>query len=162
MDNNTTGRALGWDDAIENDGEYQPLPDGEYSFRVLTFERARFGGSLKLPACNQAKLTIEVGDADRSVEVNHNLFLHTKTEGMLCAFFRSIGARTSGERLVMDWSKVPGSTGRCKVVIHEFAGKDGNKRVSNNISRFLDPEDAAATTDTTKQAQPEPEGMLPF
>ena len=53
MDN--MDREFGWDDVIENDGKgWVLLPDGEYPFTVLSFERKRYGGSAKLPPCNQA------------------------------------------------------------------------------------------------------------
>ena len=43
---NKEGRALGWDDEIENDGEeFTMIPEGDYSFQVAKFERARFNGS---------------------------------------------------------------------------------------------------------------------
>lgn len=141
----TTGRELGWGDAIEHDGsDFTLLEPGEYPFRVVKFERKRFGGSAKLPACNQAALTLDVGDAEASTTITHNLFLHSKTEGLLCAFFRSIGARKHGERIVMDWSKVPGATGRCKVGRREFAGKDGTMKQANQVEKFLDPGEAEA------------------
>ena len=35
-------RELGWDDEIEKDGpEFVLLPEGDYSFEVVGFERAR-------------------------------------------------------------------------------------------------------------------------
>ena len=55
-------RELGWDDQIQKDGGdgFVPLPPGDYDFTVTNFERARFGGSDKMPACNQAKMEITV------------------------------------------------------------------------------------------------------
>lgn len=138
--NQTEGRALDWNDTIENDGgDFTLLPEGVYPFRVTKFERARFSGSEKMPACNSAKLTIEVGDAENSTTITHNLYLHTKTEGLICAFFRAIGARKHGERVVMDWNKVVDSHGMCKVSIRKWKGKDGSDRESNEIKKFLDP-----------------------
>ena len=34
-------REFGWDDEIENDNEFQILPDGDYNFTVTGFERGR-------------------------------------------------------------------------------------------------------------------------
>ena len=54
-------RELGWDDEIENDGpEFIVLPEGDYSFKVIDFERARHPGSEKLPACNKAIVHIRL------------------------------------------------------------------------------------------------------
>ena len=142
----TTEREIGWNDTIENDGsDFVLLEDGEYAFRVASFARARFGGSAKLPACNQAKLAIEILDADgRPVTtLQHNLFMHSKCEGLLCQFFRSISQRKHGERLTMDWTKVPGAAGRCLVATRPRTGKDGREMKSNEIKKFLDPVDAA-------------------
>jgi hypothetical protein len=133
-------RELGWDDEIQNDGEeFTLLEPGEYSFFVKSFEKKRFAGSAKLPPCNMATLKIRIED---KATVEHNLYLHTKTEGLICAFFRAIGSRKHGERIVPDWSKVPGSSGRCVVEIREWTGRDGNVMKSNQIKKFLDPVDA--------------------
>lgn len=151
-----TGRELGWNDPIENDGsDWVLLPAGEYPFRVVKFERKRFGGSAKLPPCPQACLTLDVGDAETSTTITNNLFLHSKTEGLLCQFFRSIGARKHGERIVMDWGKVVGATGLCKVKVRDWTGKDGQTHQSNEVEKFLDPPDS----DTTAAAGTED---LPF
>ena len=54
--NNNAG--MDWDDAIENDGqEFIILPEGDYNFMVTGFERGRFPGSAKIPACNKATIT---------------------------------------------------------------------------------------------------------
>ena len=42
-------RELGWNDEIENEGsEWQPVPEGDYDFEVLSFERGRYNGGAKL------------------------------------------------------------------------------------------------------------------
>jgi len=149
---------LQWNDAIENDGsggEFVLLEPGEYPFAVVAFERARFGGSPKLPACNQAKLTLEVGEDGNVATLNHNLYLHSKTEGLLCQFFRSIGARKHGERLVMDWSRVVGARGRCKIKHRKWVNnKDGREMVGNDVDKFLDPADPAGQANTIDDAFP--------
>ena len=141
------GKELGWNDAIENDGsDFTLLPAGEYPFRVTGFERRRFTpreGS-KLSPCPEARLRLDVGGPEACTSIEHSLYLHSRTEGLLCAFFRSIGARTHGQRLVMDWSKVIGATGRCKVGVRDWIGKDGAAHQSNQVEKFLDPAEAAA------------------
>ena len=137
------GRELGWNDTIENDGEdFVLLEPGEYSFAVKAFERGRFQGSAKLPPCNKAVLSISIIDekAGRKLStIQHNLFLHTITEGLVCQFFRSIAARKSGEKLQMNWNTVIGARGRCKVGVRDWTGKDGQEYQSNQIEKFLDP-----------------------
>lgn len=137
-------RELMWDDVIEKDAnEYVLLPEGDYDFTVEGFERARHPGSDKLPPCNKAVLRLRVDSDHGAAYINHNLFMHTITEGMLSAFFASIGMKKKGEPLRMDWGRVPGSTGRAKVGIHNYE-KNGEKRQANEIKRFYPKEDAAA------------------
>ncbi|MDD6484779.1 MAG: DUF669 domain-containing protein [Clostridiales bacterium] len=137
-------REFGWDDYIENDSQgFVLLPEGDYDFVVTKFERSRHNGSAKLPPCNKAVLTLEIKSDEGTVYINHNLFLHSKTEGMLCAFFTAIGARKKGEKLKMDWSKVTGAKGRCRVGIHEYTKKDGTIGKINDIKYFHEPPEKA-------------------
>ena len=139
-------REIGWDDVIEKDGpDFVLLPDGEYPFRVTKLERARFQGSAKLPPCNMAILTITVDGGEKGASiVTHRLYLHTKTEGLLCSFFESIGQRKHGEPLRPRWGDVTGSTGHCRLGIHEFTKKDGSAGRSKEIVRFLPPPEPKA------------------
>lgn len=138
----TMDRELGWNDTIEKDSDFILLPEGDYPFTVESFERGRHNGSDKLPPCNKAILMIKIASAEGDVTIRHNLFLHTKTEGMLSAFFSSIGQKKKGEKLAMNWNAVTGATGRCKVGIHEFTGDDGKQKKYNQIIRFYPKEDA--------------------
>ena len=149
-------REFGWNDEIENDEvrSFVLLDPGEYDYVVNTFERGRHNGSAKLPACNKAILHVCILSDLGNVEINHNLFLHSKTEGFLCKFFRSIGMRKHGERLRMNWNAVPGATGRCKVGIRKWKGKDGSERKSNEILEFLDPPEQ-------ETQPPQPAGFTP-
>ncbi|MDU5143541.1 MAG: hypothetical protein E6230_15285 [Paenibacillus dendritiformis] len=130
-------RELGWDDTIEKDGgEYILLPEGDYNFTVAKFERARFSGSANLPPCNQAKLELTIHcPKNGNVTVFHNLFLHTKTEGLLSAFFSAIGQKKKGEPLRMNWNAVIGAKGRCQLEHNKYT-KDGRELVNNQVKRF--------------------------
>ena len=142
---NYTERELGWDDYIENDSPaFVLLAEGDYDFTVTGFERARHPGSQKLPPCNKAVLTIEIEAPEGTASLKHNLFLHQKTEGMLCAFFTAIGQRKKGEKIQMNWSKVIGSKGRCKIGVHTYTKKDGTEGKSNDIKYFYEPEETSA------------------
>lgn len=131
-------KGFGWDDEIEKESEFELLPEGDYDFRITGFERGRHGGSGKLPACNKAMITLCVSSQSDSTMLKHNLFLHEKTEGLLSAFFLSIGQKKHGEKLKMDWGKVVGSTGRCSLIVHEWTSDSGEKRQSNNIKKFYE------------------------
>jgi hypothetical protein len=128
---NNMGHEIGWDDAIENDSTFTLLPEGDYSFTVTKFERARHNGSEKLPPCNKAVLTIELTDGKQKATIEHNIFLHSKCEGMLCEFFTAIGQRRHGEKLVPRWNQVIGATGTCKVGIRTWQNnRTGETRIT--------------------------------
>ena len=112
-DMNTTDRALGWDDEFTNEQqEFVLLPEGDYAFEVTGMERARFEGSAKLPPCSMAKLTLKIfGGAKGDTTVTHRLYLHTKTQGLLGAFFESIGQCKRGETFRPRWNEVVGAKG---------------------------------------------------
>lgn len=144
---NQMDRELQWDDTIEKESsDFVLLPEGDYNFVVDSFERGRHGGSEKLPSCNKAILKLRVESDKGTALITHNLFLHTKTEGLLSAFFESIGQKKKGEKMVMNWSRVPGATGRAKVGIHTYENKDGEERQSNDIKKFYPKEDKPAFT----------------
>jgi len=137
----TTGKELGWEDTIENDGaDFVTLPKGDYDFEVVSFERARHAGSDKLPPCNKAVVHLKIeGDAG-TCTIKHNLFLHTITEGLVCSFFVSIGQRKKGEKLTMNWAAVVGSKGRAKIGIHTWKNSTtGDEMTSNEVLKFLEP-----------------------
>lgn len=134
-------RELGWDDQIEKDGpEYVVLPEGDYDFEVTAFERGRHNGSEKLPPCNMATVSIKIEASEGVAIINHKLFLHSKTEGMLCSFFTAIGQRKKGERVTMNWNAVVGARGRCKVGNRQWDGK-----TFNEIKKFHEPAEGQAT-----------------
>jgi len=146
-------RELSWDDTIDaNADEFPLLEPGEYEFQVIGFERARWPGSQNLPPCPQANVKLLVG----GVQIEHHLFLHSKCEGFICAFFKSIGARKSGERLQMDWGKIAGATGRCVVKVRKWKGKDGSEKESNDISKFLPADEVTSAPIQASVAKPAP------
>lgn len=135
-------RELGWDDEIEKDGlDFVLLPEGDYDFTVKKFERGRFQGSAKLPACNQAKLELTIHSPEYGDQtIFHNLYLHTITEGLLSAFFSSIDQKKKGERLRMNWNAVIGARGRCQIEHNKYMSK-GEERVNNQVKKFYPAED---------------------
>lgn len=138
---NNNGYELGWDSEIEKDSpDFILFPEGDYDFKVTGFERGRYEGGEKLPPCNMAVLTIKLSDMDgNETSVRHRLYLHSTTEGLLCAFFTAIGVRKHGERLQMNWNIVTGAGGRCKVGVRKYTAKDGSERQVNEIKKFYEP-----------------------
>ncbi len=154
-------RVLGWDDQISNDeqGEFEVAVPGEYAFEVVNLVRGRHSAKSggKIPDCPKAEVTLRIytQDGDK-VDFKHNLYLHSRCEGMLCNFFRAIGQRKHGEPLRPNWANVIGSSGRCKVGVRDWKTDAGEARKSNEVKKFLDPSDPATTT---HQQPPAEEGF---
>lgn len=145
MMGNTNG-ALDWDSEITKDDEYELLPEGTYSFKVESLERARFNGSEKMSACNQANLTlILTGQDGKQHKVFDTLFLHSKAEWRLSQFFTSIGQKKKGEPLKMNWNLVPGSSGKLELKINRYTKKDGSTGENNKVDKYLPAEQKAWT-----------------
>ncbi len=152
-------RELSWDDEIERESDFILLVEGDYDFTVTGFERARHEGSDKLPPCNKAIISIRIDSPEGSTTIKHNLFLHSKCEGLLSAFFIGIGQKKHGEKLRMNWNNIIGAKGRCKIAVRTWKNKNtGEEMQSNEIKKFYDPEDAPASTNTVNTA-PAPSGM---
>ena len=148
--NRTNEMPLDWDSEISAESSFTVLPEGEYPFKVISFEREFHNGSEKLPPCPKAKLKIEIdGEKKGTSSVFHNLFISRKTEGLLCEFFTSIGLKKPGEPLKMNWQAVYGASGRCKISVREYNGN-----AYNEIKKFLKPEEKPATTPMTGFAPP--------
>lgn len=151
-------RALDWDELVDQGQEFTVLPAGVYPFRVETWARARHATSEKLPACPQAILTIVIdGGQNGTRKIEHNLFLHTKTQGFLNQFFTAIGCPEENGKVRMDWNRVTGATGRCEIYVDKYQKRDGSQGESNKIKKFLKPAQGIAATAPTA-----PQQTLPF
>lgn len=133
-------KALSWDGFITNDGEgFTLLEPGEYEFVVADFERSRTQKT-DMP---MAVLTLEVGnEIDERTQITDYLVLQDTLEWKISQFFRSLGLKKHGESVHTDktFEKSVGMSGRCRVVQEEYVNKDGEKRKSNKIKRYLEPE----------------------
>ncbi|MBM7453825.1 hypothetical protein JN09_001158 [Acholeplasma morum] len=136
---NNNNLVLEWNDSIENDGqEYILLPEGDYNFTVIDFERGRFNGSAKIPECNKAIITVQVESKEGISTIKFDLILYRSLEWRLSGFFRSIGQKKHGEKLVMDWSKVVGSKGRAHFKQRSYVNQNGEEKFVNDVDRFID------------------------
>lgn len=137
MDENRSN-VMDWGDAIENDDQFQLVPEGDFNFRVLSFERGRFPGSQKVEACNKATLTLEVETPDGPVTMITDLLLNRRLEWKLSEFFRSIGMKKKGQKVLMDWNRVIGAKGRAHFKPRKYKANDGSDREASNVEHFLD------------------------
>ena len=75
------GRTLEWDDEIEKDDAFQLLEPGDYKFIITNFERSRYEGGQKIPACNKAVLTMKIyDDHGNETMVAGGFLLHSSRE----------------------------------------------------------------------------------
>jgi len=130
---------MDWNDSIETDGqEFVLLPEGDYNFTVTNFERGRFPGGPKIPACNKASITVQVNTDKGIAIVKFDLFLYRSLEWRISAFFRCVGQKKHGEKLTMDWNKVIGSKGRAHFKQRTYTNNQGEEKATNDIDRFID------------------------
>lgn len=116
MSTGNTGRELGWDDTIQNDGQdFEPVPAGDYDVTVDRFERSRSKGEGKLPACNMAVVYFTVHAEGRDVTVRENYILHSSMEWKLSELFCGAGLKKKGEELRMNWQMLPGKKAKAKI-----------------------------------------------
>ena len=136
---NENNMIMDWNDSIESDGtEYILLPEGDYNFEVINFERGRFPGSAKIPACNKASIVVQVNTKDGVATVKFDLLLYRTLEWRISGFFRSIGQKKHGEKLTMDWNKVVGSKGRAHFKQRTYVNNQGEEKSINDIAYFID------------------------
>lgn len=138
MENNMN-MVMDWDDQIENDGqEFVLLPEGEYNFTVVSFERGRYVGGAKIPACNKATITVQIEAKEGLATIRFDLYLYRSVEWKISSFFRCIGQKKHGERLAMNWSAVVGSKGRAHVKQRSYTNSYGEEKTVNEVDRFID------------------------
>ena len=130
---------MDWSDSIETDGqEYVLLPEGDYNFTVTNFERGRFTGGPKIPACNKATITVQIDTKEGVSTVKFDLLLYRTIEWRISAFFRCIGQKKHGEKLTMNWSSVVGSKGRAHFKQRSYTNQNGEEKFINDVDRFID------------------------
>lgn len=129
-----------WDSVIVADDEFILLEEGDYDYKVTKLDK----GYSKNSNSPMATITLTVTGDQGSTTCTDYLVLQKNCEWKLSQFFRSIGQKKHGEPLKMDWSKVVGSTGRCKVKVDTYTNSEGEERKNNKIERYYDPIDTPA------------------
>lgn len=140
MDNFNNSQEMDWNSEIENEGqEFILLPEGIYDFTITGFERGRYNGGANIPACNKAVLTLAIHSDKGDVSVKTSILLARSLEWKICQFFTCIGLKKRGEKLTMDWTKVPGAKGKAKVRVRTYINQHGEERRINDIESFMEP-----------------------
>lgn len=140
--------ALSWDSEISQESSFEVFPDGNYQFIITNMERDQYEGGENISACPVAELTFKVKNIDTGQEGELSgirLFLHTKTEWVLSAFFTAIGQKKPGEPLQPDWNKVIGSKGVFELESRKYTSKTNGKEYENNqVKKWYKPEEVEA------------------
>ena len=100
---------------------------------------------MRIPPCNKATLTISIDNDKGAATARFDLILYRTLECKIASFFRCIGQKKHGERVVMDWNKVVGARGRAHIKPRSYT-KDGEERQVNDVDRFLDYDPSVAFT----------------
>ena len=94
MENINQNMEMDWNDTILEDGqELVLLDEGDYNFIVTNFERGRFPGGQKIPACNKATITVQVETEKGLSVIKFDLLLYRSVEWRISSFFRCIGQK---------------------------------------------------------------------
>ena len=145
-------RVYDWDDTTEISEEQERggaesviLPEGTYPFEVIKVDKEYYNGGQKIPACNMAKVFLRVDGGELGTGlVVENIYLAEGFEWKAAAFLRSIGLKKHGEKI--EWIKLThcdGETGRCRIYVDDYEGRDGKARQSNKLDKFFDKEEQA-------------------
>ncbi len=146
---------MGWDDVIENDGqEFVILPEGDYTFTVSGFERGSFPGGAKIPACPKATITLNIDNDQGVATARVDLLLYRTVEWKMAAFFRCIGQKKHGEKVVMNWNKVAGSRGKAHFKPRSYTNRNGETRQVNDVDYFIDYDPSVAYTPVNQKDLP--------
>ena len=134
------GREFNWDDEITKDSSFVELPPGDYDFTSDHYERSRSKGSDKIPPSNMAIVYFNIRTPDgQEVQIRENYILHEKLEWKLSELFCGVGLKKKGETLRMNWSALPGLTGRAKVSLD--ADRNDPSKKFNHIAKLYPKED---------------------
>lgn len=152
--------AIGWDSTIDKPQEgsdFVLLPEGVYPYRVVAPVKrsVKEKSSPVIPAGTPTAEVKLLVNGETNIE--RNFYLHEQTIGFIASFFTSAGFRQHGQPLEMKWfDQIMGKQGYCRVSLREYTGRDGDKRLANEIKAFLDPEDGAAKFEAQKLNPPAP------
>lgn len=156
MANEDMGQQLDWDmKEVEDSNDFVLIDPGVYQFMVCDLKKERFEGSDKIGPSPMAvvELALSTDDPNHTYTISERMILNTKTAFKISQFFKSLGAKPDPEtgKVPVDWSDVIGKTGRLELDHRTFKKKDGSEGKSNNVKRFIAPDEP------TQMAIPVPE-----
>ena len=131
-------RAIGWDeDIVADEQEFKVLADGDYDFKVVSFERSQYSGSDKLPPCMKISVTYDCTDGINTGRIIENFYLAKSNEWRIGSFLCAVGLKAKGEPTKPSrMQQSVGLTGRCKIITRKWTVNDGQEKTSNTIKDF--------------------------
>ena len=158
---------MDYDTPIKTDGDqFEIPPEGEYAFVINTFRRTVFQprqgtkGKIKT-SCPKPVFEMTIGNREgQTFNVEASLLLHESCIGLYAQFARAIGQRKHGDKeTVVDWSKVPTSTGFCKVSHRTYVKADNSQGIAYDV-KFCDPDVTQLSKDIAAGVVADP--LTPF
>lgn len=148
------GQAIGWDDEGQvQSSSFEVVPEGEYTYEVVSLKRERFEGSTKMGACPVAALQLRCTNVETGLVATGfcRLFLNSKVLFRISNFFKSCGLiapdAPDGSNFSMSlFEQVEGCTGRVKVKVTKTT--NNGREYENNDFDFVIPEPGKQTQAT--------------
>lgn len=135
MATNAMETGYDWNDEIEKESNFVELPEGDYDFVIDHYERARFNGNDKIPACNMATVFFNIRTYDnQEAQIRENFILHPRMEWKLSELFSSVGLKGKNEKIHMAWDRLAGLSGRCQVSLD--VDKNDSSKKYNHIKKL--------------------------
>lgn len=136
MDDNMN-RAIGWDEEFtESEPEFQTLPEGDYDFTIMNFERSQYGGSEKIPPCMKITVTFQCTNGVDSGRFDENYYMTHKTIWRFGQLLDAVGLKHKDEPAKPSYiQKGIGLTGRMKVSVRKWTN-NGKEYTGNTVKEF--------------------------
>jgi hypothetical protein len=154
----------GWGERFSADRtEHALLPEGEYRFLVIVFERKRLEmgqlGTVPAACLKLRPLNVPAEFCDPNTGlcrevVEVRLPLHRSLEWKIAQFFVCVGLVTPDEAsdFLPPWDDVLGSSGAMRLSHRAWKNRAGEPRVSCDVARFLAPSEVTLPADAAPAA----------
>ena len=108
---------------------------------IVDFTVVEFKKATTAKGDNMAKLTFRCRNNEGvEIQLRENLVLLRRCEWKINQLFRSVGLRKHGERSVPKWGQLQGASGRAKLGVEKWEGRDGKVYDVNVIKEYIEPE----------------------
>lgn len=147
---------ISMDMPFDYEEQFRVIPEGEYEFCVTSLERREVEANERQPAHRKVEFTMEIYDrGDRIGKITDNIPMIGKFKWKYVQFGRSIGqiAPDQTKGILIDFRKVVGSRGKCKITVRKYTKRDGTTGESNQAEYLLPPAEDTSFPDTANGAE---------